>query len=49
MSNSDIEKQLREFYNINVSTSTISIITDKVTNDVIAWQNRPPESIYLFV
>lgn len=49
MSNSDIEEQLREFYGFNVSTSTISIITDMVTNDVIAWQNRPLDPVYLVV
>ena len=49
MSNSDIEEQLRELYGFNVSTTTISIITDKITNDVIAWQNRPLESTYLVV
>jgi len=49
MSNSDIEEQLREFYGFNISTSTISIITDRVTNDVVAWQNRPLEPIYLVV
>ena len=49
MSNSDIEQQLKELYGFNVSTSTISIITDKVTGDVIAWQNRPLEPVYLVV
>lgn len=49
MSNSDIEEQLYELYDFNVSTSTISIITDKITNDIVAWQNRPLESIYLVV
>jgi len=49
MSNSDIEQQLVELYGFNVSTSTISIITDKVNEDIIAWQNRPLESIYLIV
>ena len=49
MSNSDIEAQLNELYGFNVSTSTISIVTDKITNDIIAWQNRPLESIYLVV
>ena len=49
MSNSDIEQQLIELYGFNVSTSTISIITDKVNEDIIAWQNRPLESIYLIV
>jgi len=49
MSNSDIEEQLHELYGFNVSTTTISIITDKITNDVIAWQNRPLETTYLVV
>ena len=49
MSNSDIEEQLRELYGFKVSTTVISTITDIVTNDVIAWQNRPLEPIYLVV
>jgi len=49
MSNSDIEQQIREVYNFDVSTSTISRITDRVSNDIIAWQNRPLESVYLIV
>lgn len=49
MSNSDIEAQLNELYGFNVSTSTISVVTDKITGDIIAWQNRPLESVYLIV
>lgn len=49
MSNSDIEEQIREVYNFDVSTSTISRITDTVSNDIIAWQNRPLEPVYLIV
>jgi len=49
MSNSDIEQQIREVYNFDISTSTISRITDAVTNDIIIWQNRPLESVYLIV
>jgi putative transposase len=49
MSNSDIEEQIREVYNFEVSTSTISRITDRVTNDIIVWQNRPLESVYLII
>jgi len=49
MSNSDIEEELHEIYGFNVSTSTISIVTDKITNDIIAWQNRPLEPVYLIV
>lgn len=49
MSNSDIETQISELYNFEVSTSTISRITDRITNDIVAWQNRPLESVYLIV
>ncbi|MCB9322350.1 MAG: IS256 family transposase [Lewinellaceae bacterium] len=49
MSNADIEEQIRDLYDFNISTSTISKITDKVTEDIIAWQNRPLESQYLIV
>lgn len=49
MSVSDIEEQIRELYDIEVSTSTISRITDRITADIIAWQNRSLEPIYLIV
>ena len=49
MSNSDIEEQIREVYDFDVSTSTISRITDSITNDIVAWQNRPLEPVYLIV
>ena len=49
MSNSDIEEQIHELYGFEVSTSTISRITDAVTNDIVAWQNRPLEPVYLIV
>lgn len=49
MSNSDIEEQIREVYDFEVSTTTISRITDKITNDIVAWQNRPLEPVYLIV
>jgi transposase-like protein len=49
MSVSDIEEQIREVYNFEVSTSTISRITETVANDIVAWQNRPLEPVYLIV
>ena len=49
MSNSDIEQQIVELYGFQVSTTSISIITDKISKDIIAWQNRPLESTYLVV
>jgi len=49
MSNSDIEEQIREVYGFEISTSTISRITERISNDIVAWQNRPLESVYLIV
>jgi len=49
MSNSDIEEQIRELYDFKISTSTISKITDKISSDIVAWQNRPLESTYFIV
>lgn len=49
MSVSDIEQQLKDIYSFDLSTSTISRITEAVAADSIAWQNRPLESVYLIV
>ena len=49
MSNSDIEEQIRELYDFNISTSTISRKTERITADIIAWKNRPLEATYLIV
>ena len=46
---SDIEEQMREIYGFDLSASTISRITDKITDDIVAWQNRPLEPVYLIV
>jgi transposase-like protein len=49
MSVSDIEEQIREVYHFDVSTSTISRITETVAGDIVAWQNRPLDPLYLIV
>lgn len=49
MSVMDIEDMLREVYNFQVSEATISRITERVAEDVVAWQNRPLDSVYLIV
>jgi len=49
MSVSDIEDELRNIYEINLSGSSISIITNKVTQAALDWQNRPLERQYLIV
>lgn len=45
----DIIKHIEEIYQIELSTATISAITDKIIDKVKAWQSRPLESIYPFV
>ena len=49
MSNADIEEQLRELYDFRLPTSTISTITARVSEDVLAWQNRPLDPLYMIV
>jgi putative transposase len=49
MSLSDIQQQLYELYEVDVSESLISRVTDEVLEEVKAWQNRPLESVYPIV
>lgn len=49
MSVSDIEEQISELYDFNLSTSAISRITDKINADIVAWKNRPLDPCYLIV
>ncbi|KAA6312887.1 hypothetical protein EZS27_036251 [termite gut metagenome] len=49
MSVSDIESEMAEIYKINLSTSAISLITGKVTQSALEWQNRPLDSLYMIV
>lgn len=49
MSNSDIEEQIREIYSFEISTTTISRITDRINSDIVVWQSRPLDSVYLIV
>ena len=49
MSYSDIAGHVQELYGISVSTATISTITDKLIEEVKAWQCRPLDSVYPFV
>lgn len=49
MTVSDIEIQLQEIYDIELSSSAISLITDKVKQDAHEWQNRPLDPVYCIV
>lgn len=49
MSTGDIETHMRELYDVDISDSTISRITDKIMPIVKEWQQRPLEPIYAVV
>lgn len=49
MSVADIESEMQEIYGINLSTSAISIITNKVSQAATEWQNRSLDSLYMIV
>ena len=49
LSYKDIIKHIEEIYQVELSTATISAITDKIIDKVKQWQSRPLESIYPFV
>lgn len=49
MSVSDIEAQIREIYDFQISTSAISRITDRISQDIQMWQNRALASVYCVV
>ena len=49
MSYQDIAGHVKELYGIQVSTATISAITDKIIETVKQWQQRPLDSHYPFI
>jgi len=49
LSYQDISAHLRDLYGLEVSTGTLSAITDKIIHTVKEWQARPLASIYPIV
>jgi putative transposase len=45
----EIQGHLQEIYGVEVSPALISKVTDAVLEDVLAWQNRPLDSVYPIV
>lgn len=45
----DIRHQLREIYGVEVSSGTISAVTNRVLEEVVSWQNRTLDSLYCIV
>lgn len=46
MTTRDIQYHLKDIYGVDVSPELISEVTDKIIDDVKAWQNRPLEKVY---
>jgi putative transposase len=49
LTTSDIADHVREIYGVEVSTTTVSNITNKLIEDIKAWQTRPLLSQYFVV
>ena len=49
MTTGDIESHMREMYDIDISDSTISRITDKILPIVKEWQEHPLDEVYAVV
>jgi len=49
MSTRDIQEQIKELYNIEISSELVSKISEKIMPAVREWQSRPLEEYYPFV
>jgi len=49
MSLRDIEKQVKEMYDVDMSDSLLSRIIEKITPEIKAWQGRTLEAVYPIV
>ena len=49
MTTSDISDHVKELYGIDVSEGTISNVTNRIIEQVKAWQSRPLEPVYFTV
>lgn len=49
MSTRDIQEQIRDLYDIEISSELVSKISEKVMPAVTEWQNRPLDEYYPFI
>lgn len=49
MSTRDIQEQVKDLYNIEISSELVSKISEKIMPQVNEWQSRPLESYYPFI
>ncbi|PKG35699.1 transposase [Psychrobacter sp. Sarcosine-3u-12] len=40
---------VKEFYDVDISSSLASRVTDNILEDITAWQNRPLNFVYPIV
>ncbi|WP_314884595.1 transposase [Psychrobacter immobilis] len=45
----EIVESIKELYDVDISSSLVSRVTDNILEDITAWQNSPLSSIYLIV
>ncbi|MFK3869457.1 transposase [Psychrobacter faecalis] len=45
----EIVESIKELYDVDISSSLVSRVTDNILDDITAWQNRPLSSIYPIV
>ena len=49
MSTRDIQEQIKDLYNVDISSELVSKISEKILPEVNEWQNRPLEEYYPFI
>ena len=49
MSTREISETIKELYDVDVSATLISNVTNRIINDVVEWQNRPLDPVYPIV
>lgn len=49
MTTRDISEHMSEIYGLDVSSDTVTRITDKITPFIKDWQNRPLDELYAIV
>ena len=45
----EIVESIKELYDVDISSSLVSRVTDNILEDITAWQNRPLSSVYPIV
>lgn len=49
MSTRDIQEQIKDLYDLDISSELVSKISEKIVPQVIEWQNRPLNEYYPFI